>query len=138
MANLIRYDPFDVDDVFKGFFMRPTLLEDPPQMQIKIDVKENDNAYTVHADIPGVKKEDIHVSVDGSQVSISAETKLEKEEKKGEKVLRAERYCGTVARSFSLAHDVDEAHAEARYSDGVLELTLPKKAPTAARKLAIK
>ena len=138
MANLIRYDPFDVDDVFKGFFMRPTLLEDQPQMQIKIDVKENDNAYTVHADIPGVKKEDIHVSIDGSQVSISAETKLEKEEKKGEKVLRSERYCGTVARSFTLAHDVDEAHAEARYSDGVLELTLPKKAPTAARKLAIK
>lgn len=138
MANLIRFDPFDVDDVFKGFFMRPTLLEDQPRMQIKIDVKENDNAYTVHADIPGVKKEDIHVSVDGSQVSISAETKLEKEEKKGEKVLRSERYCGKVARSFTLAHDVDEAHAEARYSDGVLELTLPKKAATAARKLAIK
>jgi len=146
MANLTRYDPFnlaridpfgDIDDLFKGFFVRPALLEGQPQMQIKMDVKENDNAYTVHADIPGVKKEDIHVSIEGNQVSISAESKMEKEEKKGEKVLRSERYYGKVARSFTLAHDVDDAKAQAKYSDGVLELTLPKKATTSAKKLAI-
>jgi HSP20 family protein len=117
--------------------MRPVLFEGQPQMQIKMDVKEDDNAYTVHADIPGVKKEDIHVSIEGNQVSISAETKMEKEEKKGEKVLRSERYVGKVARSFTLAHDVDEAKSQAKYSDGVLELTLPKKAATATKKLAI-
>ena len=147
MANITRYDPFslsrfdpftDIDDFFKGFFVRPILMEGQPQMQIKIDLKEDDNAYTVHADIPGVKKEDIQVSLDGNRVSISAETRIEKEEKKGEKVLRSERYCGKVARSFTLASDVDEAKAEAKYADGVLELTLPKKATTAARKLAIK
>ena len=146
MTNLTRYDPFnlaridpfgDIDDLFKGFFVRPALLEGQPQMQIKMDVKEDDNAYTVHADIPGVKKEDIHVSIEGNQVSISAETKIEKEEKKGEKVLRSERYCGKVARSFTLAHDVDEAKSQAKYSDGVLELTLPKKAVSAAKNLAI-
>ncbi|MBI3431130.1 MAG: Hsp20/alpha crystallin family protein [Hydrogenophilales bacterium] len=146
MANLSRYDPLslaridpfgDIDDLFKGFFVRPALLEGQPQMQIKMDVKENDDAYTVHADIPGVKKEDIQVSIEGNQVSISAETKTEKEEKKGEKVLRSERYFGKVARSFTLAHDVDEAKAQAKYSDGVLELTLPKKATTASRKLAV-
>jgi HSP20 family protein len=146
MANLTRYDPFnlaridpfgDIDDLFKGFFVRPALLEGQPQMQIKMDVKEDDNAYTVHADIPGVKKEDIHVSIEGNQVSISAETKMEKEEKKGEKVLRSERYYGKVARSFTLAHDVDEAKSQAKYNDGVLELTLPKKAVTSAKKLAI-
>ena len=146
MANLTRYDPFnlaridpfgDIDDLFKGFFVRPALLEGQPQMQIKMDVKEDDNAYTVHAEIPGVKKEDIHVSIEGNQVSISAETKVEKEEKKGEKVLRSERYVGKVARSFTLAHDVDEAKSQAKYSDGVLELTLPKKAVSAAKKLAI-
>ena len=146
MANLTRYDPFnlarldpfgDIDDLFKGFFVRPVLFEGQPQMQIKMDLKEDDKAYTVHADIPGVKKEDIHVSIEGNQVSISAETKIEKEEKKGEKVLRSERYVGKVARSFTLAHDVDEAGAQAKYSDGVLELTLPKKADTAAKKLAI-
>jgi len=146
MANLTRYDPFslartdpfgDIDDLFRGFFMRPVLFEGQPQMQIKMDVKEDDSAYTVHADIPGVKKEDIHVSIEGNQVSISAETKMEKEEKKGEKVLRSERYVGKVARSFTLAHDVDEAKSQAKYSDGVLELTLPKKAATATKKLAI-
>lgn len=146
MANLTRYDPFnlaridpfsDIDDLFKGFFVRPALLEGQPQMQIKMDVKEDDNAYTVHAEIPGVKKEDIHVSIEGNQVSISAETKVEKEEKKGEKVLRSERYVGKVARSFTLAHDVDEAKSQAKYNDGVLELTLPKKAVSAAKKLAI-
>ena len=146
MANLTRYDPFnlarldpfgDIDDLFKGFFVRPVLFEGQPQMQIKMDLKEDDKAYTVHADIPGVKKDDIHVSIEGNQVSISAETRMEREEKKGEKVLRSERYVGKVARSFTLAHDVDEASAQAKYSDGVLELTLPKKAVSAARKLAI-
>ncbi len=150
MANLTRFDPFslsrvdpfaDIDDLFKGFFVRPILFENQPQMQmqmqIKLDVKEDDKAYKVHADIPGVKKEDIQISIDGNQVSISAESRTEKEEKKGEKVLRSERYCGKVARSFTLSHDVDEAKSEARYNDGVLELTLPKKAASSARKLAV-
>jgi HSP20 family protein len=146
MANIKRYDPFslsrfepfgDFDDLMKGFFVRPVLFENQPQMQIKMDLKEDDSAYTVHADIPGVKKEDIHVNIEGNQVSISAETKLEKEEKKGEKVLRSERYVGKVARSFTLAHDVDEAKSQAKYSDGVLELTLPKKAPNTAKKLNV-
>lgn len=136
--NLARIDPFsDIDDMLKGFFVRPALFEGQPQMQIKLDLKENDNAYTVHADIPGVKKEDIHVSIDGNQISISAETKMEKDVKEGEKVLRSERYSGKVARSFTLAHDVDEANAQAKYSDGVLELTLPKKVTNSAKELAI-
>jgi HSP20 family protein len=138
-SSLARFDPFgDIDDLFRGFFVRPALLEGQPQMQIKMDLKEDDKAYTVHADIPGVKKEDIQVSIDGNRVSISAKSKMEKEEKEGEKVLRSERYCGKVARSFTLLHDVDEAQAQAKYSDGVLELTLPKKAGTATRKLEIK
>ncbi len=138
-SSLARFDPFgDIDDLFRGFFVRPALLEGQPQMQIKMDLKEDDRAYTVHADIPGVKKEDIQVSIDGNRVSISAESKMEKEEKEGEKVLRSERYVGKVARSFTLLHDVDETKAQAKYSDGVLQLTLPKKASTATRKLEIK
>ena len=143
MANITRHDPFsldpfgDMDDFFKGFFVRPALMEGQPPMQIKMDVKENDSAYTVHADIPGVKKDDIHVSIEGNQVSISAETRTAKEEKEGEKILRSERYVGKVARSFTLAHDIDEANAQARYSDGVLELTLPKKAANSTKKLTI-
>ncbi|MFP5407929.1 MAG: Hsp20/alpha crystallin family protein [Gammaproteobacteria bacterium] len=136
--NLARIDPFsDIDDMLKGFFVRPALFEGQQQMQIKMDLKENDNAYTVHADIPGAKKEDIHVSIDGKQISISAETRMEKEEQEGDKVLRSERYCGKVSRSFTLAHDVDETNAQAKYSDGVLELTLPKKVANSARELPI-
>jgi HSP20 family protein len=146
MANITRFDPFslarvdpfsDIDDLLKGFFVRPVLFEDQPKMQIKMDVKEDDKAYTVHADIPGVKKEDIQVNIEGNQVSISAESKVEKEEKKGEKVLRSERYYGKVARSFTLAHAVDEAKAQAKYSDGVLELTLPKKEAGSTKKLKV-
>ncbi len=142
MANITRYDPFDValdpfDDLFRGFF-RPVRFEgQTQQMQIKMDVKESDKAYTVHAEIPGMKKEDIHVTIEGNQVSISAEVKKEKEEKEGEKVLRSERYYGKVYRSFTLGQDVDEATSVAKYNDGVLDLTLPKKATSSVKKLAI-
>lgn len=142
MANVTRFDPFQIsgfdplDDVFKGFF-RPVRIEGVPDIQIKMDVKETDKGYTVHAEIPGVKKEDIHVTIDGNQVSISAETRQEKEVKDGERILRSERHYGKVARSFSVASDIDEAVAQAKYADGVLELTLPKKAVNSARKLSI-
>ncbi len=142
MANVSRYDPFQIsgfdplDDVFKGFF-RPVRIEGTPNVQIKMDVKEDDKGYTVHADIPGVKKEDIHVTIDGNQVSISAEVKQEKEVKEGEKVLRSERYFGKVSRSFSVGSEIDEAASQAKYADGVLELVLPKKAVSSAKKLIV-
>lgn len=127
MANLTKYDPFgDIDDLFKGFMLRPVRL-DQQLPQIKVDVTENNGAYVVRADIPGVKKEDISVDVDGNMVSISAEVRKEKEEKQGARVIRSERYVGSMSRSFSLAHDVDDKAAQAKYTDGVLELTLPKK-----------
>ena len=106
-------------------------------MQIKVDVKENDKSFTVHADIPGVKKEDIHVTIDGNQVSISAESKREKEEKEGDKVLRSERYFGKVYRSFALGQEIDEGASSAKYNDGVLELVLPKKKTAPTKKLTI-
>ena len=139
MANLTRYNPVDdaFDDLFRGFFMRPVRVEGAPEIQIKMDVKEDDKAYTVHAEIPGVKKEDIHVSIDGNQVAVSAEVKNEKEVKEGEKVLRSERYYGKVSRAFTLGQDVDEAAAQAKYNDGILELTLPKKAAAKSRRLNI-
>lgn len=142
MANLTRFDPFritsfdPIEDVFKGFF-RPVRLDDEPLMQLRMDVKEDEHKYTIHAEIPGVKKEDIQVAIDGNKISISAETKQEKEVKDGEKVVHSERYYGSVARTFSLASEVDEAHAEAHYKDGVLELLLPKKTVSSMKKLTI-
>jgi HSP20 family protein len=140
MANVTRWDPFEdnLDELFKGFFLRPMRLEQSQEpMRIRMDVKEDDKAYVVHAEIPGVKKEDIQVSIDGSQVAISAEVKRQKEEKQGEKTLRTERYYGKVYRAFSLAQDVDQEQAQARYENGVLELTLPKRAASATRKLTV-
>lgn len=140
MANITRWDPFeDIDDLFKGFLLRPMRVESgvDSQMRIKMDVKEDDKAYVVHAEVPGVKKEDIQVSIDGNQVSISAEVKGEKEEKQGEKVLRTERHYGKVYRAFSLAQDVDQEGARANYENGVLELTLPKRAASAQKRLTI-
>jgi HSP20 family protein len=137
MANLTRYDPFgDLDDMFKGLMLRPVRFEQQVP-QIKIDVKENDGAYVIRADIPGVKKEDIKVDVDGNVISISAEVKEEKEEKEGGRVIRSERYYGSMSRSFSLGQDVDEKTAKAKYTDGVLELTLPKKPGSRPGKIVV-
>jgi HSP20 family protein len=145
MANISRWDPFRIepfddaiDNFFKGFMVRPFGMDmERTAPQIKVDVKEGDKAYTVHADIPGVKKEDIHVTIDGNRVSLSAEVRKEQEEKKGETVIHSERYYGKSSRTFSLGQDIDEGASNAKYSDGVLELTLPKKAVVEAKRLTI-
>lgn len=133
MANLSIYDPFNtrLNRIFNHFLWNnPTLLDEQDGVQalkLKLDVSEDDKNYMVHADLPGVKKEDIRVSIDGNQVTISAELNCKKEEKKDKNVVYSERYEGKVFRSFSLDCNIDESKAEAKYSDGVLELTLPKK-----------
>lgn len=140
MASITRYDPFGglVDDFFKGFFARPVGLEaEEPVRRMKIEVTEANGEYKVVAELPGVRKEDIQVNIDGDQVSITAETRAEREVKEGERVLHSERHFGKVSRAFRLAQEVDDAKASARYTDGVLELTLPKKAAAAAKQLTI-
>jgi HSP20 family protein len=105
---------------------------------MRIDVSEKDNAYLVKADVPGVKKEDINIRVDGNMVQIDAEVKHDKETKgNGGKVLRSERYHGAISRAFSLAQDVDETKVQAKYADGVLTLELPKKAAASASKITV-
>lgn len=141
MANIIRHDPFaEMDDFFKGFFLRPVRMElgeTPSLGQVKVDVTEDEKDYRIHAEIPGAKKEDIKVSIDGDMISISAEVKRHAEKKDGERVVRSERYYGTVARTFSLGGEVDESKCNAKYQDGVLELVLPKKAGGRVRQIAI-
>jgi HSP20 family protein len=140
MANLKIYDPFAADpfeDVFRGFLQPLRMDSAPREPQIKIDVEENDTSYKVKAEIPGVKKDDINIEVDGGVVSISAEVKNERDVKDNGKVLRNERYFGRAVRQFSLAQDVDEAKADAKYENGVLELLLPKKAGGKAKRLAV-
>jgi len=140
MANITRYSPLGdlVDDFFNGFLVGPARLElETPVRRMKVDVAEQNGEYKVVAELPGVKKEDIKVNIDGDEVSITAETRVEKEAKDGERLLHSERYVGKVSRAFRLAQEVDESRASAKYSDGVLELTLPKKAAAAAKQLTI-
>lgn len=87
--------------------------------------------------MPAAKKDDIHVAIDGSQASITVEVKRETEERKDDKVLCSERFFERLHRSLSLPTAVDQSTAEAKYSDGVLELTLPKKPGAAAKRLEI-
>jgi len=146
MTSLTRFDPFGsvVDfDPFRNldefFYMprMPVFRAAPGGPDMKMDLTEDDKNYVLKAEIPGVKKEDIHVSIDGNEVSITAEMKKETEEKKGTTVLRSERYYGRWNRNFTLANSVDESKAEAKYADGVLMLTLPKKAGTAVKEVAV-
>src|SRR5678816_2383887 len=92
MANITQYDPFHdvVDDLFRGFFVRPVSYDTRGALEtsrLKVDVTEKNGAYQVVADLPGVKKEDIHVAIDGAQVTLTAEIKREKEVAEGERVL---------------------------------------------------
>jgi HSP20 family protein len=139
MANITRYDPFE--DFFKnfgsGFWMKPVAFPAETELRLKIDVSEDDKSFSVKADIPGVKKDDIQIDIDGDYVSIRAEAKQEKEEKKDEKVVYSERAYGMVSRGFTLPVEVDAKAAKAEYKDGVLNLTLPKKSNGSAKRVTV-
>jgi len=140
MNDLRVTDPFGVepmDEMFRQMLRpwRTELAERAPQ--IKLDVHENDTSYTVKAEVPGVSKDDIDVRIEGNRVTLSAEVKKDTEEKKDGRVLRSERQYGFASRSFTLACDIDEAKSEARYKDGILELSLPKKTKASSNRLPI-
>ena len=136
--ELARFDPFrDFEGVWGLPRLRRWLTEAPAEPMIKLDVTEDDKAYRVKADLPGVKREDIDVKIDGNQVSLSAEVQREKEEKKGETVVHCERFYGKQFRSFTLGDEIDEKKAEAKFADGVLELVLPKTGAPVQHKLTV-
>ena len=141
MASIQRFDPFNelVDDLFKGFLVRPVSYNGQGEAlpRMKVDVAERNGAYTVAAELPGVRKEDIQVSIDGAEVTLSAEVKREQEAGKDERVLHTERTYGKLSRSFTLPQEVDETKAEAKFKDGILELTLPKKAAAQRKQISI-
>jgi HSP20 family protein len=141
MFNITRFNPLEeaFENVFRGvpvWLPRPEMRALAPT-QVRMDVTENDKEYVVLAEMPGVTKEEISVTIDGNEVTISAEARHEKDIKDGETVLRSERYYGKIQRLITLENEVDEATAQAKYDDGVLELKLPKKSVAAAKKVAI-
>jgi len=146
MLNITRFNPLEdaFENLFRGvpvWMTNPqTLAPAPTRFRrdvIRMDVIENDKEYQVLAELPGVKKEEISITINGNEVAVSAEVKQEKDVENSETVLRAERYYGKIQRAFALGEEVDEATAQAKYTDGVLELTLPKKTMAAAKRLAV-
>ena len=151
MANITSFRPAEVwsglspfetpiDELIRCFFVKPLSLDAGSVAQtapFRLDVSETEKEYRVVAEMPGVRKEDISVSIDGNQVTISAEVKREHEAKDGERMLRSERYYGKLQRGFALEHPIDEARAQARYTDGVLELTLPKSEAAMPKRITV-
>lgn len=133
--DLLAMDP--MDDVFRRF-LRPLRMQMADQTpHIDVDVLEQDGSYVLKAEIPGVRKEDIELRIDGNQVTISAERSRESEERKGSRVIRSERQFGRATRSLWLDCPVDDGKAQARYENGVLHLTLPKQATASAKRISI-
>jgi len=140
MNPLSRYEPLvgPLDGLFNEFFRPAFVLDQRAETApIRVDVKENAAGYTVHAEMPGVKKENINVEIEGNEVTIAAEVKRGEDAKDGEKWLRTERFYGRTARRFALPQEVDESKAQAKFADGVLELTLPKIEKAAVKRIAV-
>jgi len=141
MSNISRYDPFSLEgvpDLFQGLFrpLRAAGVE-TQAASVRVDVTEDEAGYTVKAEMPGVEKKDIDVKIEGNLVSIAAKVERGGELKEGERVVRRERYSGSVSRAFTLAAEIDDEKASAQYTDGVLTLTLPKRAAGARKRLEI-
>ncbi len=137
MNTVQVYGPFadaGLDELVRGFF-RPARTARTGAAPIAIDVIEKGDSYVVYAEIPGVAKDAIAVTIEGNAVTIATEVKREAQE--GERALRSERHVGARVRSFTLPVELDEAASHAKYDAGVLELTLTKKVPVAGRKLTI-
>ena len=141
MLNMTRFNPLEdsLDNLFRGV---PVWLPSPERRaaapaQFRMDITESDKEYQVLAELPGVRKEEISITINGNEVAVAVEVKQEKVLKNGDTVLCAERFYGTLKRAFSLGQEIDEASAQARYNDGVLELTLPKKTAAAAKRVAV-
>ena len=145
MSQIVRREPVGslFEELFSDFFnrggwqvsARPTEL---PAARARMDVVDKGDKYAVVLDLPGVRKDDINVTIDGARVAVSAESKGEKEVKNGEKVLHTERYATSYARSFELPAEVTEDGADAAFENGVLRLTLPKRAQALSKRLAVR
>jgi HSP20 family protein len=145
MVSLVRREPINLfDELFSDFFNRAGYpvaargAELPSVTRARMDVLDRGDKYEIVVDLPGVKKDNISVTVEGPRVAIAAEAKTERETKDGERVLHSERYATSYARSFELPAEVTEEGADARFEDGVLTLALPKRAAVMSKRLTIR
>jgi HSP20 family protein len=135
--SLQRFDPVtDIDDLFRNISLRPMLRDFEAAPEIRMNVSETEKAYVVSAEIPGVKKDDIEISVEGNQVSLQAEVKRD-ETHESAKDIHSERFIGKTYRAFTLPQEIESGKCEAHYDNGVLTLTLPKKSNGHSTRVAI-
>lgn len=135
--QLSRFEPFgEINDLMRGFAPTGLAREYERALEMRLDVNEDDSQYVVNIDMPGVKKSDIDVAVDGNQITVTAEVNREESRGKG-KELYSERYSGKAFRTFALPVEVDSEKAEAKYDGGVLTLTLPKTPGNGSHRLPV-
>lgn len=126
MSLIPRSPLFDLDHFFDNSWLSLQQGNKHGTLAPRVDVKEQDNAYHISAELPGVNKNDIHVSLENGVLCIEAETKQENTEEKDGKIIRQERRYGKFTRSFDLGPQVQESDITARFDDGVLSLVAPK------------
>ena len=126
MSLIPRSSLFDLDRFFES---SPFRASGNGMTSPLVDIRETDNSYEITAELPGIKKDDVHVHVDNGVLSIEASTSDEKTEEKDGKIIRKERYSGKMTRSFTLGNNVNESDISANFDNGILTLTVPKQAP---------
>ncbi len=145
--NLIKWDPFreleEISNRLNRIFGRSAARAESGQEMLTVadwspsaDISETDNAYLIKAEIPGVKKEDVKVTIQDGMLTMQGERKMEKEEK-GKKFHRIERSYGSFVRSFRIPDDADENSVKAEFKDGMLSVTLAKSAKVKAKSIDI-
>ncbi len=129
----------ELDNMFEGFFRPARWVEEEASEGLfpRLDVTERDGEFVVTAELPGVKREDVDISIENGVLTISAETRSETEEKEGERVLRQERRYGKYLRSLRLGKEIDDHKVKATLRDGVLELVLPKAEAVKPKKISV-
>jgi len=129
----------DINSLFENFLQPMRWAEEEASQGLvpRLDVVERDNEFVVKAEMPGMKKDDIEVSLENGVLTITAETKSETEEKEGDRVIRQERRYGQYLRSLRLGKEIDEKKVKASYKDGILELVLPKAEEVKPKKIAV-
>lgn len=130
----------DFDNLFGGLLRPSRYLAEQRQgrQSPAIDLVEKDDVYELRAELPGIEKEDLHISVEDGILTINAQTKNEHREEKDGRVIRQERYLGKYVRSLRLGNNIDESRIDANYVDGVLTVLIPKPDEVKPKKIEVK
>jgi HSP20 family protein len=138
-STLARRWGDDFDSLFENFLRPMGMVEEAVNEGLtpRLDVVEHDNEFVLQAEMPGIKKDDIEITLENGVLTISGESKSEKEVREGERVVRQERRYGKYVRSLRLGKEIDEKNVKANYKDGILELVLPKSEEVKPKKISV-